>query len=36
MNSKKKKSEAGLTLYKIFLVLTFPIWILFYVAKYSK
>lgn len=34
--NKKERSEAMTILYIIFIILTFPIWILFYVMKFTK
>ena len=36
MNKKKQRDDALVVLYTIFMILTFPIWIIFYVMKYSK
>jgi len=36
MNNKKERDDAIVILYTLFAIITFPIWIIFYVMKYTK
>lgn len=36
MDKKKQRDDAITALYTLFLIITFPVWIVFYVLKYVK
>ena len=36
MSKKKEKDDAMVVLYTLFMILTFPVWVIFFVMKHSK